>query len=129
MYEMFPFRSIYFLNHNQHTNSSKDDESFGLSYRQLKLQEKKLNRLFKQYQEAMKGILEDPSIAATEGEKKLVKSIKYAYADFLKTELPALKDIQTVCVFKILRRNLMTHRVLHNWRLTQCRPYMFFCTF
>jgi hypothetical protein len=76
------------------TGSERDDESFGMAYRQVKLQERKLMTLIKGYQEAMKEILEKFA-SENPREKQILSNMNACYLEFLKRYLPQMKIIQT----------------------------------
>eukprot|EP01125_Pyxidicula_operculata_P019429 TRINITY_DN7052_c0_g1_i3.p1 TRINITY_DN7052_c0_g1~~TRINITY_DN7052_c0_g1_i3.p1 ORF type:complete len:386 (-),score=53.35 TRINITY_DN7052_c0_g1_i3:40-1197(-) len=70
-----------------------EDQSFGASYTQVKVQEKKLMALLKDFQESNKKIVEfKPSESPTEN--TLVNNIKIAHTDYLQNVLIKFKDIQ-----------------------------------
>jgi len=74
-------------------SSERDDTSFGISYPQAKLKEKKLLALFKDYEESLKKI--DTALnGKTETEKLLVSNVKKSFTNYLQVSLVSFQDIQ-----------------------------------
>eukprot|EP01124_Arcella_intermedia_P010809 TRINITY_DN17339_c0_g1_i2.p1 TRINITY_DN17339_c0_g1~~TRINITY_DN17339_c0_g1_i2.p1 ORF type:complete len:386 (-),score=92.16 TRINITY_DN17339_c0_g1_i2:64-1221(-) len=71
--------------------SEKEDISFGISYPQVKLKEKKLLILFKDYEEGMKQFELESS---NELEQILLSNIKKSLANFLRTSLITFQEAQ-----------------------------------
>jgi len=72
-------------------SSERDDTSFGISYPQAKLKEKKLLVLFKEYEESLKKI---DITSKLEIEKVLANNVKKSLTNFLQESMISWKDIQ-----------------------------------
>jgi hypothetical protein len=73
-------------------SSERDNNSFGLSYTQVKLKERKLMSLLKEFEEGSK-LLETVKVV-TATDKSLLANIKKSFANFLQDNVILFQDIQ-----------------------------------
>jgi len=103
------------------TGAERDDESFGMAYKELKLQERKVLSLMKNYQDLMKELVEKHAGESAK-DKQLMGAVNLGYLEFLKRHLPVIKDIQlrvtrlemeavsdVYCFLHLLRWEVQTH--------------------